>query len=464
MKTLRRTPLALAVLGLCGLGLHGGALAQSNADLLKELQELKARVQQLEKQLTAAPASAAPTAAAIDPEEFNRIRLKVEAQEDATESMGFKGLRISGMMDPTFVANKNRGTSSFAFLNNFDGQGNSGSPDAYAYDNSYFGTVMLDFQKETESGQKWRFTMAPHKSANSVYNYGSIVHEASVSIPVDGPNTRLIAGQLPDWSGYEYIWSNQQPLISHNLLFDFTIPSYYSGAGMEFINGKWDTKVLIGNINKSLKDPTDKSVGLTYRTDYAQSEFTGFGAAGTHTFNNTKRINLFEVDGYYTRGDLSFQAQLGQGSADGLASNGNGGRASWTGTSFLLGYKLNPKLQLTGRYDTLSNSKNGGGVLGTAFDYSTGYTFDDHNGFGPAYDSAGNVIDANKGVNRYALSVGLSYLLTPNHTPGSGLWNTGTWIKTELRYDGADGNIFLGSDSHYRHGSLMFLSSIVFAF
>jgi hypothetical protein len=89
---------------------------------------------------------------------------------------------------------------------------------------------------------------------------------------------------------------------------------------------------------------------------------------------------------------------------------------------------------------------------------------DSHNGFGPAYDNAGNVIDANKGVNRYALSVGLSYLLTPNHTPGSGLWNTGTWIKTELRYDGADGNIFLGSDSHYRHGSLMFLSSIVFAF
>jgi hypothetical protein len=272
----------------------------------------------------------------------------------------------------------------------------------------------------------------------------------------------LIAGQLPDWSGYEYIWSNQQPLISHNLLFDFTIPSYYSGAGMEFINGKWDSKFMVGNINKTLKDPTDKSVGLTYRTDYAQSEFTGFGAAGTHTFNNTKRINLFEVDGFYTRGDVIFQAQLGQGSADGLASNG--GRASWTGTSFLLGYKLNPKLQLTGRYDTLSNSKNGGGVLGTAFDYSTGYTFDDHNGFGPAYDSAGNVIDANKGVNRYALSVGLSYLLTPNHTPGSGLWNTGTWIKTELRYDGADGNIFLGSDSHYRHGSLMFLSSIVFAF
>ncbi len=462
MKTLRRTPLALAGLGLCSLGLHGTALAQSNADLLKELQELKSRVQQLEKQLTAAPAAVAPAASAVDPEEFNRIRLKVEAQEDATESMGFKGLRISGMMDPTFVANKNRGTSSFAFLNNFDGQGKSGTDDAYAYDNSYFGMLMLDFQKETESGQKWRFTMAPHKSANSGYNYGSIVHEASVSIPVDGPNTRLIAGQLPDWSGYEYYFANQQPLISHNLLFDFTIPSYYSGAGMEFINGKWDTKFMVGNINKTLKDTTDKALGLTLRTDYSQSEYSGFGAAGSHSFNNNQRASLFEVDGYFTRGDLSFQAQAGQGWVDGLASNG--GRASWTGTSFLLGYKLNPRLQLTGRYDTIWNTKNGGGVLGTAFDNANGVTSDTRNGFGPAYDSSGNVIDANKGVNRYALAVGLSYLLTPNHTPGSGLWSTGTWIKTELRYDGANGNVFLGSDGHYREGSLMFLSSIVFAF
>ena len=80
MKTLRKTPLALAVLALTGLGLHGTASAQSNAELLNELQNLKARVQQLENQLKAAPNN--NVAGAVDPDEFNRIRTKVEAQED----------------------------------------------------------------------------------------------------------------------------------------------------------------------------------------------------------------------------------------------------------------------------------------------------------------------------------------------------------------------------------------------
>lgn len=458
MKSLQKTPLALAVLALTGMGLHGTALAQSNAELLKELQNLKARVQQLETQLKAPQAPA--STAAVDPDEFNRIRTKVEAQEDAAESMGFKGLRISGMIDPTFVYSQRQNTAGFVFLNNFNGAENSGPGDSYAFDNSYFGQAMLDFQKETESGQKWRLTLAPHKSASSGYNIGSIVHEASVAIPVDGASTRVIAGQLPDWSGYEYIWSNQQPLISHNLLFDFTIPSFYSGAGMEFIRGKWNSKFLVGNINEARRAPGQKKPGVTYRADYANSEFSGFGFAGTNTFETDQKINLFEVDGYYTRGDLTMQGQIGTGTAEGLASNG--GTARWSGVSGLLGYKLTNRLQLTGRADYIANSTNGGGVYGTAFDAIDGPTKDSRNGFGPsqAVDA-----DPNKGVNRYALTVGLNYLISANHTPGSGLWNTGTWFKTELRYDAADGQVFLAPDRiNYKKDNLMFSTSLVFAF
>lgn len=462
MKTLRKTPLALAVLALTGLGLHGTASAQSNAEMLNELQNLKARVQQLENQLKAAPNN--NVAGAVDPDEFNRIRTKVEAQEDATESMGFKGLRISGMIDPTFVYSQRPNTAGFVFLNNFDGAGNSGDGDSFAFDNSYFGQAMLDFQKETESGQKWRLTLAPHKSASSGTNVGSIVHEASVSIPVDGASTKVIAGQLPDWSGYEYIWSNQQPLISHNLLFDFTIPSFYSGAGMEFIRGKWDTKFLVGNINEARRAPGQKKPGVTYRTDYANSEFSGFGFAGTNTFETDQKINLYEVDGYYTRGDLTLQGQIGTGTAEGLASNG--GKASWSGVSGLLGYKLTNRLQLTGRADYIANSTNGGGVLGSSLDPTTG--LDSRNGFGlpMAYDDATGLWSASseKGVNRYALTVGLNYLISANHTPGSGLWNTGTWFKTELRYDTADGKVFLAPDGSYKKDNLMFSTSLVFAF
>jgi hypothetical protein len=31
------------------------------------------------------------------------------------------------------------------------------------------------------------------------------VHEASVSVPLGDLQTRFIAGQMPDWSGYEYL-------------------------------------------------------------------------------------------------------------------------------------------------------------------------------------------------------------------------------------------------------------------
>ncbi len=461
MKSLQKTPLALAVLALTGMGLHGSALAQSNAELLNELQNLKARVQQLETQLKAPQAPA--SAGAVDPDEFNRIRTKVEAQEDAAESMGFKGLRISGMIDPTFVYSQRQNTAGFVFLNNFDGAEKSGPGDSFAFDNSYFGQAMLDFQKETESGQKWRLTLAPHKSASSGTNVGSIVHEASVSIPVDGASTRVIAGQLPDWSGYEYIWSNQQPLISHNLLFDFTIPSFYSGAGMEFIRGKWDTKFLVGNINEARRASGQKKPGVTYRTDYANSEFSGFGFAGTNTFETDQKVNLFEVDGYYTRGDLTMQGQIGTGTAEGLASNG--GKASWSGVSGLLGYKLTNRLQLTGRADYIANSTNGGGVLGA---YGDANGPDSRNGFGlpMAYDDSTGLwsTSGEKGVNRYALTVGLNYLISANHTPGSGLWNTGTWFKTELRYDTADGKVFLAPDGSYKKDNLMFSTSLVFAF
>ena len=226
MKRLSRTPIARAVAALSGLvgglTLSASALAQADplAEMRDELARLKARVAQLEAQQAAA-APTAPPAEAVSAEEFNRIATKVEAAEDNMDSAGTKGLKISGMMDPTFISSRNRHSSGFLFLSNFDGGQRSGPDDGYAYDNSYFGAAMIDFQKETDTGQRWRLTIAPHKSAGSGYNLASPVHEASVSLPLDGPGTRLIAGQLPDWSGYEYYWSNLQPLISHNLLIHF---------------------------------------------------------------------------------------------------------------------------------------------------------------------------------------------------------------------------------------------------
>ena len=465
----RLKPLAAALVASAGLLAPVLGHAQSNQELLKELQSLKDRIQQLEDKLqqnAAKPAPAAVTEPAVSVQDFNRVSMKVEAAEDAQDASGMKGLKICGMMDPTFVFNSRQHTAGFNFLNNFSGD--TSTADGYTYYNSYFGMAMLDLQKETEGGQKWRLTLAPHKSASSGTNTNSIVHEASVSIPLDGPANKLIAGQIPDWSGYEYIWSNLQPLISHNLLFDFTIPSYYAGAGMEMTRGKWVGKFLVGNINQTALSSGDKYQGLTYRADYAVSEFSGFGFAGTtaQVNSNSGGLNLFEIDGFYTRGDLTLQGQIGRGQLAGGAFNG--GTATWNGASGLAAYKATPRLQLVMRADYINNPSNGGGVLGsnakTVADdtglssYSS--TLDAVNGFGIASDSTGST-----GVNRYALSVGFNYLITPNHTANSGAWNTGTWYKMELRADGANGLVFYDTSSGtYKRDSLTLLSSLVFAF
>lgn len=478
MNTRRITPLALAVSALLATGLPGAAQAQSTGDLLQELKALKARMAELESRLQAVQkAAAAPAPAAqppaVDADEFNRIRGKVEAMEDGHETMGFKGLRIGGVIDPTFVYTQRQNNAGFVFLNNFDGR----SPgECYAFDNSYFGMAMLDVQKVTDTDQRWRLTLAPHKSASSGTNLGSIVHEASVALPLDGPNLRLLAGQFPDWSGYEYYFANQQPLISHNLLFDFTVPSFYSGVGMEFVNGKWATKVLLGNINQVRVPDGQKSPGLSFRVDYAKGEFSGFGFAGSYTTTKGAQVTQGEVDGCFIRGDWTLQGQLGLGSARGYASNldaeGNALSARWVGLSALAGYKLTPRLQLVGRADYLWNARNGGGVWGASiggWDGAGAYTPDGRNGFGlpMAYDEASGTWApaGSRGVNRYAVALGLNYLLTPSHTPNSGLWPTGTWLKAELRLDGASGRVFQDvRDGSYRKNNLMFATSAVFAF
>ena len=437
------------------------AHAQSNAELKQEIELLKKQLQVLMQKVDAA--SAAPAAqATIDPQDFNRIKIKAESTEDNFEAAGLKGFKVSGVMDPTYIYSRNQDRSGFIFLNNFDARDGE-TP--YAFDNGNFGQAMLDIQKETEGGNKWRLTLAPHKAASSAYNLGSIVHEASVSIPLIDPATRLIAGQFPDWSGYEYLPANQQPLITHNMLFDFTIPSFYSGAGMEFTRGQWIAKFLVGNMNQVARTSGDKDPSINYRVDYSKGEFSGFGFAGTHTFG-ANPLNLFEVDGYFTRGDWTFQGQVGAGRWAGMAADQLNAPtdAQWWGLSALAGYKLTPRLQAVARADYINNSKNGGGVFGYANSYASGIAFDPRNGFGAAQqdiaDYTAGTISELTGANRYALSLGLNYLVNP----------TTTW-KLELRYDAANKDVFQdlrgdpsGANGVYRNNNVLLGTAVVVSF
>jgi hypothetical protein len=465
------------------------ALAQNNTQLKAELDALKLHVQKLEAmmekmgaQASAAQATAQPGALPVvvaaepvemvDVAEFNRLRVKTDALEDANEASGFKGVKISGYIDPTYIYNRNAKTSSFSFLNH--NSDINGSGEGFGYDNSFFGSGMLNFEKELEGGTKFKMTLMPSKSTASGYNFGNLVHEASVSIPLVDANTRLIAGQMPDWTGYEAIPSNLNKLITHNLLFDFSAANFYTGAGVELLRGKWSSKIMVGNLNRARIDASrQQAPGLFYRADYAYGEFSGIGFSGIHAGFDDKeqfgRTDMVEVDGFFTRGALNLQGQLSYGRQS--ATDGNGYRSDgthWFGLSTLASYKVAPRLEAITRFDFIANKNNGGGVFGSTLNQvmledGTNATYadgtkvaypDGRNGFGPGmvYDGANWVVlDPSTGSNRYALALGLNYLLMP-----------GVNLKGEYRYDRSSNNVFKNADENYvRDNHVLAVSTVV---
>jgi hypothetical protein len=469
-----KSPVALAALllvgALSGLLIPGRAHAETNEEILKELRALRSRVAELEKKVEQSEARAAETPAGMTPEqqqEFNRIAIKTEALEDSRDMLGLKGLKISGYMDPTFIYNQRQDRAGFQFLNNV-------ADDGYNYDNSYFGAAVIDFVKETDGGSRWRLTLAPNRGVGAVFNSNSPIHEASVSIPLSDLQTRFIAGQIPDWSGYEYLQPTLNKLITHNLLFDFTLPTAYTGAGMELTRDKWLIKGMLANVNSSKRNAGERSPALVYRVDYAKGEFQGFGFAGVHgkaanfsekvlddagdvVAQDDSRVDLFEADAYFIRGDWTVQGQLswGQQQKSAVTPDPDTGAlrdAQWWGASALAAYKFEPRLEGTVRVDYLSNRKNGGGLFGYSME-------DDRNGIGPAVtglNDDGTPIygDANRGVNRWAMSLGLSYA-----------FNTNTTLKAEYRFDGASGPVFLNvSDGSYKKTNQLLGASVLVSF
>ncbi len=462
MNKLQQHALALALFA----AFPSLALAQSNDVLMKELKALKDRVTQLEEALKAKGMPAeADKQWGMTPQqlqEFNRVSVKTEALEDAVEAQGLKSLKIGGFFDPTYIYNQRQNRAGFQFLNR-------ANDDGYNYDNGYFGTAAIDFQKEMDGGTKWRLTLMPNRGAGSIADTAgnSIVHEASVSIPLGDLQTRFIAGQIPDWSGYEYTQPTTTKLVTRGLLLDFTEPTAYTGAGLEIISGKWDTKALLANYNTTKQPAGRKSPVLAYRVDYSKGEYSGFGFAGVHgkatNFSPAavdvngnpleSRLDLFEIDGYFIRGDLTLQAQVGIGRQKDAsivpAADGTLRDARWWGVSALAAYKFIPRWEAVARFDYINNAKNGGGLL----QYSVE---DGRNGFGPdatlGCTATGWVDGCDKGANRYALAFGVNYLLTTNAT-----------LKAEYRLDSATQPVFydVKSESYRKSNSLLGASVVV---
>jgi hypothetical protein len=446
--------------------------AQSNAEILNELKALKERVVDLEKQLkeTQAKAAAVPVAPpgaqwGMTPEqaaELNRLTVKTEALEDSREANGFMGLKISGQMQAAYIYNRAQDLAGFQFLDSVANYG-------YNYWNSYIGMAILDIQKEMQDGTRWRLTLAPQRGVGSVIDGYSIVQEASVSVPLTDLQTRFIAGQIPDWSGYEYLQPTLNKLITHNLLVDFTLPTGYIGAGVDLTSGKWVTKAMLAQMNQNANYSSAKGSVVALRVDYARGEYQGFGMAGVYgqapNFVNgdtsgtgdgpysNSNLGLFEVDGYFIRGDWTVQGQLSYGYQKAAAitqdASGNYQTASWYGLSALAAYKFTPRFEGVGRFDYIDNSRNGGGLLGYGISPENGIGPDGTLGCDGTYSSA-----CAEGASRYALSLGVNYV-----------FNANTIFKAEYRYDWSNLNVFqYVNDGTFKKSNNLFGASVVVFF
>jgi len=423
MRTLKLTLLALALAAAAPTW----AADPTPAELKKELDALKAKLAETQTEL-------------------NRIVVKAEATEDARDSNGFKNFKVSGYADVGFYYNVNKERAGFQFLAPL-------SRDFYGYDSSYNGSLALDFQKETDSGVKYRLTLVPARSIGEFIGAAGVVHEASVSIPVEALDGKLFLGQVPDWSGYEYLPPTQNKLITHNLLFDFTLPYAYTGVGIEKSVGKWVLKGMVAQVNTPIRNLGEQVPVFACRGDYTGGEFWGLGyacLAGKKTNLRSidpdvggARVNpvdstpystkdtlvlTAEIDGWYTRGDVTLNAQVSYGQQEKASitadpTTGNLRDSQWIGASVLAAYKLTPRLEGILRADYIYNRKNGGGL----FDWVDA---DGANGVGANPD------DLEKGVDRYAVTAGLSYAFDP-----SVVW------KVEYRYDGATKKVFGNKDA-----------------
>ena len=427
----------LWIVALAGVLPWAGAHAQSAAELQKEIQSLKAQLQTLQQKVEAITAQ--PDVTPLS-QQVNRLEQRLDLGEDDTEQSGFKGLKINGVMEAAFKRNTTSASNEFSA--------------SAGYGAGEFGMIQITKESQDGEGVDWTLRLLPGGDP--------MVQEASLSIPLN-KNSRIIAGLIPDFQGYEYIFPNANPtlgnqLITHNALYDLAGATAYTGVGMAYSlgGGKYAFKWVVGNADHGADASAStfdapsvdtstlnevvtpfaaansdvRSAVFAYRGDWYVNDTTYVGLSGLHGRGN-RVFDIMALDGGITRGDWQVNGQFSIGRMDRAGANGGG--TSWQGVSGLVGYKIVPRLQLLARADYLMNSENGGGTY-----YDNGGI--NGNGLGPerasdgSFSYAADTGLATKGANLMRLTVGTNYQV-----------NSTTQWKTEFRLDQSSGYNFLST-------------------
>ncbi len=472
-------------------GLPGMAMADAKADeiakLKAQLEALQSQMQQLQKAVDQATAAKTTDTAEDGNAELKQrvagMEMKVDKLTNDANEGPIAGLSVTGYMDPTYVYNRTSKGAGFQFVNH-----NSG----YGYTNSTFGDVYLDIKKTFGVGPmapSAEITILPNRgSGNTLLTDGSntgnnIINTAVITYPLSD-TTQLVAGLMNSFGGYEVQQSNQMNTITHGLLYDFSDPGSYVGAGFNWSHDVWSTKFMIANeqfhTNPNKVDgKSNNTPSVTGRVDYtltsnwdiggslnagrqtlpgkdANAAGSGYGYQGLAT-SPYSNYYFGEIDASFTSPDTVYNAELDYGRQKEAAWNG--GDAVWWGVSLLAHHKWTTetfgRMGATVRYDYLNDGKNGGGGGGIALSGGT----DGVNGFGVSQDCWTNSI-ANggsgyecKGATRQALTFALLFYPTEQLT-----------LKMEVRHDWANRDVFQRTDGSYRKSNDVFAAQAVYSF
>ena len=496
---------------LAGLTVSGAALAapkQSDIDALKaQVQALQGKIKQLEDQqaaqaaataaavVPAASASTAPVLSADDVDQMKQsiasLQLKVDSLGTTVNEGGLAGLSITGYMDPSYVYNANQHSAGFQFVNHNG---------AYNYDDSTFGDVYLDIKKTFGAG-----SLAPVAEISIMPNRGNgatllatdngsnafmnIINTASVTLPID-TSSSFVIGLMSSFGGYEVQQSTLMPVLTHNLLYDFSDPGSYVGVGYNYFTGNYAWKFMLANEQyrtkgASTQTDTNPVTGqavfhsnstptFTTRLDYTWSSQIDLGWSaniGRQTLGTAStcasgygyqcssgspyaRYLFTEADLTYTWADTVINAELDYGRQDNAAFNG--GTAVWYGMSVTGLQKWHTDGAIFGtsaRFDYLNDEKNGGGGGGIVL---SGSGFDGHNGWGISQDClAGSAVAGTdcKGANRSDITFDFLWYITDQAT-----------LKAEYRHDMASENVFLKNDGTYSKHNDLLSTQFIYAF
>ena len=348
-------------------------------ELEKQLDALKAQIQEMKAaQPAAAPAAAPATTAVATPAPAAASAPAAAPAKDplAGISSVLGGVNLTGLVDAYYGYNANHPNLS-------NNGGTLNEPFTFVTHQFSLNLLQRQLDKPVDKDSRLGFRTAFFwgQAANAVNNGGSsyftpdlasgtnasqYLKEAYLSYfaPI-GKGLQLDVGKWVTPAGVEVIEGNQNNNYSRGLLFSYAIPYYHMGARAKYVfNDKWTvTGYMTNGWNNVIATNSGKTGGvsiayspnkkLTITENYLGGPRDFFG-----TGNNSAWSNLFDtVVTYSPTPTLSLAAEAAYNRIEEVwrGNSYTNKPADYAGVGLFAKYQVNPKVAVAARYEFLND-------------------------------------------------------------------------------------------------------------